>query len=208
MKKILCFGDSNVYGFIPKNGQRYDKHSRWTGILQELSHNKFDIIEAGCNNRTGFTDNPAGIQQTGYKILPSLLESDSDCVILAIGINDLQKFYGITPNHIKEGIEKLINTIKISCPYAKIVIAAPSKIKRNILNSFFAAMFDETSIEKSYLISSIYEKTAKENDCCFIDLDKVANTSDIDGLHYEPSEHKKIAEKMFEILNRIVELQE
>lgn len=24
-EKVLCFGDSNVYGFIPKNGQRYDK---------------------------------------------------------------------------------------------------------------------------------------------------------------------------------------
>lgn len=52
MKKVLCFGDSNVYGFIPKNGQRYDKNTRWTGILEQYSHNKFDIIEAGCNNRS------------------------------------------------------------------------------------------------------------------------------------------------------------
>ena len=208
MKKVLCFGDSNVYGFIPKNGQRYDKNTRWTGILEQYSHNKFDIIEAGCNNRTGFTDNPAGIQHTGYKILPSLLKNDLDCVILAIGINDLQKSYNNTPDLIKAGIEKLINIIKSGSPYAKIIIAAPSKISRNILNSCFAAMFDETSIEKSYLIGSIYEQAAKENGCSFIDLDKTASTSDIDGFHYEPSEHKKIADKMYEILNNIMELQE
>lgn len=70
MKKILCFGDSNTYGFIPQSGLRYDINTRWTGILQTLCNNEFEITEAGCNNRTAFIDNPAGINQTGYKILP------------------------------------------------------------------------------------------------------------------------------------------
>ena len=36
MKKILCYGDSNTYGFIPETGARYSEHERWSGILKEL----------------------------------------------------------------------------------------------------------------------------------------------------------------------------
>lgn len=205
MKKVLCFGDSNVYGFIPENAKRYDKNNRWSGILQNLAQNKFEIIEAGCNNRTGFTDNPAGKEQTGYKILPNFLEKDLDCVVLAIGINDLQKVYNVNEDDIKIGIEKLIKIVRSHCPYAKIIIASPSKIKNNILNSFFASMFDETSIKKSDLIGDLYKKAATENSCYYIDLGKIASVSDIDGLHYEPEEHKKIADAMFKTLCRIFE---
>ena len=87
MKKVLCFGDSNTYGFIPSSGRRYDKNIRWSGIIQTLAQNNFEVIEAGCNNRTAFCDNPAGFNETGYKILPSFLTPDINVVILAIGIN-------------------------------------------------------------------------------------------------------------------------
>ena len=35
MKEILCFGDSNTYGLIPGTTRRYDRETRWTGILAE-----------------------------------------------------------------------------------------------------------------------------------------------------------------------------
>ena len=49
MKKILCFGDSNVYGFNPQNGSRYKEFERWSSLIK---NNGYEIIEAGCNNRT------------------------------------------------------------------------------------------------------------------------------------------------------------
>ena len=64
-------------------------------------------------------------------------------------------------------------------------------------------MFDETSIKKSDLIGDLYKKAATENSCYYIDLGKIASVSDIDGLHYEPEEHKKIADAMFKTLCRI-----
>ena len=35
MKDVLCFGDSNTWGFVPGRGVRYDEHTRWTGDLQD-----------------------------------------------------------------------------------------------------------------------------------------------------------------------------
>ena len=36
MKDVLCFGDSNTWGFVPGRGVRYDEHTRWTGVLQDV----------------------------------------------------------------------------------------------------------------------------------------------------------------------------
>jgi lysophospholipase L1-like esterase len=43
MKTILCYGDSNTWGFEPVSENRYSRAERWTGVLREelgpdLSH--------------------------------------------------------------------------------------------------------------------------------------------------------------------------
>ena len=35
MREILCFGDSNTYGLIPGTENRFDRNTRWTGILDK-----------------------------------------------------------------------------------------------------------------------------------------------------------------------------
>lgn len=198
MKKILCFGDSNTFGFVPETGKRYDKNTRWTGVLQNLGKSNFEITEAGCNNRTCICDNPSGAMFTGYKILPQLLNKDFDCVILAIGINDLQFLFDATLNDLKIGMENLIKITQDKLPNAKILIVAPAKLSEDVLKGYFSCQFNESSIEKSLGISELYENVAKSKNCEFLDLDKVAKPSPRDGLHYEPEGHQKIANAMFE----------
>ena len=200
MKKILCFGDSNTFGYNPNNGSRYNENSRWTGILKNLCKNNYEIIEAGCNNRTAFSNNPDGIQFTGYKVLPEYLKEIYDTIILAIGINDLQKFYNPTLEEFETGIENIIKKIRENNPNCDIIILSPSYITENILNSNFRFMFNETSIEKSKQITPIYEKIANEYNCKFLDLNKIVTTSKIDGLHYDIEEHKKISQSIITLL--------
>ena len=203
MKKILCFGDSNTYGYIPNNGARYDKNTRWTGVLSLLSHGKFKIIEGGCNNRTAFATNPAGKIFTGYEILPELLTDDFDAVVLAIGINDTQFLYNLSPIEIASGVEKLINIVKVKSPQAKIILVAPSILTVDVLNGNFACLFDRTSIEKSRQLPLLYQKIAEKQNIEFLDLNSVAKTSSLDGLHYAPEQHLKIAQVIFTILSKL-----
>lgn len=203
MKKILCFGDSNTYGYIPNNGARYDKNTRWTGILSLLSHGKFKIIEGGCNNRTAFAANPAGKIFTGYEILPELLTDDFDAVVLAIGINDTQFLFDTVIEDFTTGIENLINIVQAKCPQAKIILVAPSILTDDVLNGNFACLFDRTSIEKSRQLPLLYKKIAEKQNIEFLDLNSVAKTSSLDGLHYAPEQHKKIAQVIFTILSEL-----
>lgn len=203
LKKILCFGDSNTYGYIPNNGARYDKNTRWTGVLLLLSHGKFEIIEDGCNNRTAFAANPAGKIFTGYEILPELLTDDFDVVVLAIGINDTQFLYNLSSIEIASGVEKLINIVKVKSPQAKILLVAPSILTDDVLNGNFACLFDRTSIEKSRQLPLLYQKIAEKQNIKFLDLNSVAKTSSLDGLHYAPEQHLKIAQVIFKILSEL-----
>ena len=203
MKKILCFGDSNTYGYIPNNGARYDKNTRWTGVLSLLSHGKFEIIEDGCNNRTAFATNSAGKIFTGYEILPELLTGDFDAVVLAIGINDTQFLYNLSSIEIASGVEKLINIVKVKSPQAKIILVAPSILTDDVLNGNFACLFDRTSIEKSRQLPLLYKKIAEKQNVEFLDLNSVAKTSSLDGLHYAPEQHLKIAQAIFTILSEL-----
>ena len=203
LKKILCFGDSNTYGYIPNNGARYDKNTRWTGVLSLLSHGKFEIIEDGCNNRTAFAANPAGKTFTGYEILPELLTDDFDAVVLAIGINDTQFLYNLSSIEIASGVEKLINIVKVKSPQAKILLVAPSILTEDVLNGNFACLFDRTSIEKSRQLPLLYQKIAEKQNIEFLDLNSVAKASSLDGLHYAPEQHLKIAQAIFTILSEL-----
>lgn len=204
MKRIFCFGDSNVFGYIPQNGGRYDKNTRWTGVLQDIAGTEFEIIEAGCNNRTAFSRNPDGIMYTGCDILPQLLSEDLDCVVLAVGINDLQPFYITYLSDIKEGIEGLIDIVRSKCPRAVIILAAPSVLSEDILRGNFSCLFDETSIEKSFQMANIYSAAARLKNCEFINFENIARVSYLDGLHYDAMAHRKIAEAVFEKLKEVL----
>jgi lysophospholipase L1-like esterase len=198
MKKILCFGDSNTYGFVPKSGERYDKNTRWTGVLQKFCQNEFEIIEAGCNNRTAFSDSNDGIFQTGYKILPKFLQENPDIVILSIGINDIQKFYNPTLEQIKVGITSLVEKANPE----RTILIAPPKLDENVLNGVFAFQFDEISVEKSKHIGEIYKSISQEKHCKFINLDDYINVSAKDGLHYEPKDHYIVAQTVLDCLRK------
>ena len=54
MKHILCFGDSNTWGYSPQDGSRFPIDVRWTGVLQKTLGSNYRIIEEGLNGRTTF----------------------------------------------------------------------------------------------------------------------------------------------------------
>ena len=52
-KKILCFGDSLTWGYIPGSGhERFSEKIRWPKVLQKALGEDFEIIEEGLNSRT------------------------------------------------------------------------------------------------------------------------------------------------------------
>ena len=204
MKKIICYGDSNTYGFNPKNASRYDENTRWTAILQNIFADKYKVTEEGMCDRTGFVYNPKGMLYSAQMHFPQILSDidENDILILAVGTNDLQFQYNISFDEIKTGLEKLISLAKEK---TNTIIIIPSVIlSGKILDGFFKIQFDESSIEKSKEVLKIYEQVAKNNNCFLFDINKYTNPSDLDGLHYDRNSHKQIAEKLAEFIDQVV----
>ena len=201
MKKILCYGDSNTFGFKPNDGERHDKNSRWTGILQSKLGEDFEIIEEGMCDRTGFVDNSKGFIFSAQKHFPEFISNIDkvDIIILAIGTNDLQLFYNISDKKIEDDLKTLINLAKEKSD--EIILIPPVILDENILKGSFNFQFDEKSIEKSKKVGEIYKKLAKAMGCKIFDFNEFVKPSKIDGLHYDASSHKIIAEKLYKFLN-------
>lgn len=205
MKKILIFGDSNTFGFIPQNFKRYNKDERFSGILAEILAPDFEVIEEGMNNRTGFFRNPEGLKQSGGEYLPIYLQNykDLDICVLALGTNDAQFFYELDKEITQKGLENLIRAAKESNPKAKIIIIPPVKITQNILKSTFSMMFNQESIEKIQKVFPIFEETAQANNCLYFDFNTITKPSEIDGLHYTIESHKLIAQHLAKFIRAI-----
>src|SRR5688572_5469747 len=113
---VLCFGDSNTWGFVPGTGARYGLEVRWPGVLREQLGPDYWVIEEGLNGRTTVWDDPAVSGRNGQIYLPPCLQTHRplDAVILFLGLNDLKIKFGATPENIAAGAGTLLRIIRQS----------------------------------------------------------------------------------------------
>jgi lysophospholipase L1-like esterase len=197
MKSILCYGDSITWGYNPHDGSRYSFGERWPGILQQELSGRARIVEEGLNGRTVATDDPAHQNRNGLAMLPPLLESHAplDIVIIMLGTNDCAPCYGLTSGRIAINCSRLIVDVRASLAgpdggAPKIVIIAPPQF--GSLNPYLA-LFYTGGEATSRGLAEAYRVIASWFDCTFLDAGQVATASSVDGIHLEPSEQRKLA---------------
>ena len=201
MKKIICYGDSNTFGYNPKDGSRFDENIRWTSLLQKYLGVEYEVINEGMCDRTGFVNNPKGELFSAPKHFPAFIEKSGhiDLLILWIGTNDLQFQYNISLSAIEQGLENLIKLAKTKAK--KIIIISPVILNENILKGVFNSQFDKTSIVKSREVGKIYKNFSDLYNCKLFDINTIVKPSDIDGLHYNSNSHRIIANNLLKYIS-------
>ena len=64
LKTVLCYGDSNTWGYNPQTKERFPRNVRWPGVLRQELGEDYEIIEEGLNGRTTVWDDPnSGVPQ-------------------------------------------------------------------------------------------------------------------------------------------------
>lgn len=202
MKKILCYGDSNTFGYNPEDGSRFDEITRWTGQLQKNLGVEHVVINEGVCDRTGFVNNPKGLLYSAQRHLPKMLTETEDVnlFVIALGTNDLQKEYNISLDTVEKGLITLINLAKSKS--RQVLIIPPVILDEKVLKGDFAFQYDRTSVDKSKKIGKIFNKVAKSNRCEYFDINKYTKPSDIDGLHYDEAAHKLIGAKLADFIRQ------
>ena len=85
MKKLILFGDSNTYGYDPRDflGGRYPENVRWaTKVRNELAE-EFEVIEDGQNGRS-----LPSVNSLFFKGLVAQC-SYEDYLVMMLGTNDI-----------------------------------------------------------------------------------------------------------------------
>jgi len=209
MVEVLCYGDSNTWGYNPLTKERYEKDERWTGVLQKTLGSDCHIIEEGLNGRTTVWDDPIEGYKNGKTYLIPCLETHKplDLVIIMLGTNDMKKRFSLSAYDIAQGAGALVDVVnKSNCGRMekppRVLLLAPPPLGKL---TEFAEMF-EGGTEKSRRLSQHYRNAALEYGCEFFDTSTVIRSSDVDGVHLEKEDHEALGKAVAEIVKRILDL--
>ncbi|HAO99225.1 MAG TPA: hypothetical protein DCQ83_04200 [Fibrobacteres bacterium] len=198
VKRVLCYGDSNTWGFAPGMGTRYPKDTRWTGVLAKTLGEGYDVIEEGLNGRTTVQNDPFEEYRNGKDYLLPCLWSHQplDMVVLMLGVNDLKVRFGVTAQDVAKGAALLVKMINSSGAGIKgkspaLLLMAPPPVAK--LKGYYLEMFSGAEA-KSLRLGEYYAVVAKEAGCDFLDTATVIVSSPLDGIHFDAGEHLKLGQ--------------
>lgn len=209
-KTILCYGDSNTWGYVPNPSpttqymMRYSRNERWTGRLQWLLGENYYVIEEGLNGRTTNLDYYIPPDRNGKTYLHPCIYTHApiDLVVLALGANDSKVYFRRHPEDICKGLAELVDMIQASL-YGTGLVKAPKILIMTapIILAIAEKFVDENGInvfagadKKSRALVDLYAELAQIKNCYFLDTSKAVRSSEIDGGHYDLDAHKKLAE--------------
>ena len=207
MKQILCFGDSNTYGLIPKIGGRYPWGVRWTSILNEkLGMKDYRVIEEGLCGRTTVFDDPLRDGRCGAKVLPNILETHDpiDLVIIMFGTNDCKTAYGASAEFVGKGFTRLISQIRDYSEMSEILMISPIHLGEDVWKSEYDPEFSKDSVEVSKKLSGVLQKVSEKEKVYFLDASAYAEPSETDQEHIDENGHRLLAEAIYKKVSEII----
>ena len=188
--KILCYGDSNTWGFSPGDGSRFSEEIRWPGILRRCLGEEYAVIEEGLNGRTLCSYGMEGDALNGAEHVLSVLKAHQqlDLLILYLGINDLFVDPLVSVDIMEEALDRAIDAIREVAPSLRLLLLSPLPV--NVGREYRDYYHEQ--IGKSFDLASAYHSIAEKKGCHFLDPSRVISASKRDGVHIEAEEHIKL----------------
>jgi lysophospholipase L1-like esterase len=191
--RILCYGDSNTWGYPPGGGPRLGFSIRWPGVLQRRLGPRAIVFEEGLSGRTTEVDDPRIPGCNGRKSLPPMVRhyAPLDVIILALGTNDMKSRLNRPASAIAEGVGRLcddiLNTKGIRYNrLPEILLIAPPPICR--MASGRLPDFDG-AVEKSSQLPGLYRRIARKIGVQYLEAGLFISGSRDDPVHWDRSAH-------------------
>lgn len=213
MFQIVCFGDSNTWGYNPENGKRHDENTRWTGVLQKLLGDQYNVVECGINGRTTVFDEPYRECRNGRIGLGYSLQENKpiDLLIVSLGTNDLK--YTNAAGSAK-GLRTLLRVATHSeimensnCSVfkgaTKILVVSPISLGAE-LDSKFPDSLVYGKYHESLRFAEVYKPICDQFQAEFLDAAQYAHASEKDCLHMDAVSHRNLAAAICEKVKQML----
>ena len=174
---IICFGDSNTYGYDPRGyfGGRYDGNSRWVDILA---------------SETGWTVSNMGENGREIPSAAPVLPEDTDLLIIMLGTNDLLQ--GRSPEQAAEKLNRFLSGISLD--RNKILLIAPPPVQLG------AWVPNQQLIDDSRTFAQLCQTLAEHLGIRFADAGKWDIPLAYDGVHFTEQGHRAFAAGLLEVV--------
>ena len=185
--RMLCYGDSNTYGYDPRGfvGDRYQKESRWVDILAQKL--KWEIQNEGQNGRE------IPIRPFQYQRAGELLTSNPPNIFaIMLGTNDLLRGDSAEVNCSR--MEAFLRYLQPKC--GQLLLIAPPPMKRG------AWVTEENLITESVKLAEAYQVLSQKLGIAFANAGQWNVPLAFDGVHFTEAGHRAFAEGLYACLTK------
>lgn len=207
-KRIVCFGDSNTWGYDAVTGGRFPDAVRWTGQLWRALGKDYTVIEEGLCGRTTVFEDPLneGLNGLTY-ITPCLMTHNPvDYLVIMLGTNDCKQRFAATPKNVADGMKRLVIKAQQTPAWRtkpQILIVAPGPIEEACMQSPVAGEMGNC-VACSRGLAAEYKICAELTGCEFLDAAPYVRMNRIDYMHLDTVSHETLAAKIAEIIGKKV----
>ena len=207
-RTVLCYGDSNTWGYIPgSNAERLDRLRRWPGILASDLGTEYRVLEEGLNGRTTVLDDPLTPYRNGREYLVPCIRSHQplDLVVIFLGTNDLADRYPLPALDIARAVVSLAEIVRSSNTGR--AGSSPAVLMLGLPRLGSADGLGETmtgAAARAADLPRCFRLVANEADVPFLDLAELVAFSDIDGVHLDIEGHQIVGHAVATEVRRIL----
>jgi lysophospholipase L1-like esterase len=213
-KRVLVFGDSNSWGWVPKEGvipsERYPEDQRWPNVMQAALGEEYEVVVDALSGRTTDVADPSfpqldGAGLDGDAYLPAAIAAHLplDLVVVMLGTNDTKAMFRRSPFRIALGAGMLVDAVQRSVdmfgggwytyPAPDVLLVCPPPLGK--LAGLTAEAFAGGE-ERSRGMPEAYRRIAEAAGAAFFDAGTAIQTDGVDGVHFTAATQRKLGEAM------------
>ena len=200
MKRILCFGDSNTWGYDSRSffGEQYPSDIRWTGLLRQSG---YEAVNYGQNGMCV----PEGAA-LGWVLNLAKNNRPADAVTVMLGSNDLLRMD--RAEEIGARMENLIKGLKEYISSEKILLIAPPEIILTDLSFEASYVQGDRSYAQRYEeegreLTRLYRELASRRGILFADASAWDLDFAFDAVHLSEKGHAVFGREMIRVMQAV-----
>lgn len=194
METLLCYGDSNTFGYDPadRGWYRYPKEVRWTGILAGTG--RYKVFNEGSNGRQ-IPHDPGSLS-----LMDGILavHQDADRLLIMLGTNDIFEMWPASADRVGQRMRRVFEEVPGLAHFRtggrETILIAPPRVYAD--EDLYGPFINRASEGMADALRDV----AEDYGARFLDASAWGIGTAYDGVHFSAAGHRTFADRLMDCL--------